>query len=143
MSKLNILSSLGFLSATVLSCSIAAPTLANPVGHYYGNYRINSYSSYPTYSNWIYGSPIPAPTSVNPVTGSAVNPYSSNFYFNRQPARRRGDRDIYNSILIRPTVINSQINNSVLVEPRIVDRNPYIPIYFPESGGYIRGYRNY
>jgi hypothetical protein len=119
MAKLPLLSGLGALSLGLLSLvTQVAPALANPVRIYYPT---NGYQPYQGQSNWIYGSPIPAPMPVNPVTGSAVNSQYYNGYIIRQPRRyHRGDRQIDNSILVNPTLINSEVSDSVLVNPTII-----------------------
>ncbi|MBE9126906.1 MULTISPECIES: hypothetical protein [unclassified Coleofasciculus] len=73
-------------------------------------------------SSYIYGSPIPAPVPVNPVTGqpSAFTPYNYD-YGNDYRVRRPIRGSIRNSTLINPTIIDSQISDSVLIDPVIID----------------------
>jgi hypothetical protein len=78
-------------------------------------------------SSVIYGSPIPAPMPVNPVTGRPCT-----FSSGGSSYRNYRDRDntrykepirgsIRDSTLINPTIINSTISDSVLVDPVIID----------------------
>ncbi|MEQ9355355.1 hypothetical protein [Coleofasciculus chthonoplastes] len=78
-------------------------------------------------SSVIYGSPIPAPVPVNPVTGrpcaSSFGGSSDRNYRDYDDYRRdkkpiRGT--IRDSTLINPTVIDSTISDSVLVDPVII-----------------------
>ncbi|MFP4124712.1 hypothetical protein [Coleofasciculus sp.] len=75
----------------------------------------------------IYGSPIPAPVPVNPVTGRPCA-----FSSGGSSSRNYRDRDDYrykepirgtirDSTLINPTIIDSTISDSVLVDPVIID----------------------
>ncbi|MEQ8971001.1 MAG: hypothetical protein RIE73_11465 [Coleofasciculus sp. C1-SOL-03] len=75
-------------------------------------------------SSVIYGSPIPAPVPVNPVTGRpcAFSSGGSSYrdrddYRYKKPIRGT----IRDSTLINPTVIDSTISDSVLVDPVIID----------------------
>jgi hypothetical protein len=94
----------------------------------------------PAPSTYIYGSPIPAPVPVNPVTGH-VQRYDRDAY--GRPSRRdysnygfyRRDRGIYDdrrgiyrgriedSVLVNPTIVDSEIEDSVLINPTIIDQN--------------------
>ncbi|PSB04787.1 hypothetical protein [Merismopedia glauca] len=139
MTKLPLLSGLGVSLGLLFLVTQAAPSLANPVRVYY---PINRYQPYQGYTNWIYGSPIPAPMPVNPITGSAVNSQSYNGYIIRQPLNR-SYRRINNSILVNPTVINSQVSNSVLVNPVVVDTDSDLPVYLRRSEGYRNQYWHY
>ncbi|EDX77302.1 hypothetical protein MC7420_439 [Coleofasciculus chthonoplastes PCC 7420] len=78
-------------------------------------------------SSVIYGSPIPAPVPVNPVTGRPCS-----FSSGGSSYRNYRDRDDYrykepirgtirDSTLINPTIIDSTISDSVLVDPVIID----------------------
>jgi hypothetical protein len=142
MTKLPLLSGLGVLTlGSLLVLAHGLPTSANPIRI---NYPINGYQPYPGYTNWIYGSPIPAPMPVNPVTGSSVNSQFYHGYIITQPRRfKRSDRHINNSILVSPTVINSQFSNSVLVNPTIVDTDSDIPIHIRKYDGYVHQYWHY
>jgi hypothetical protein len=79
----------------------------------------------PLPSTIIYGSPIPAPVPVNPITAEPdfVFPYD---YRVNDPFRTPVRGVIQNSTLINPTVINSTIVDSVLVNPVIVN-SPSFP----------------
>lgn len=103
-------------------------------------------------SSIIYGSPIPAPVPVNPVTGSFT---SSTSYYGVYPGSYgyggygyggygysgygyggygRATGSVVNSTLINPTVVNSSIYNSTLINPRIIDSSRYtrrvgVPVY--------------
>ncbi|MEC4982624.1 MAG: hypothetical protein SAJ37_11400 [Oscillatoria sp. PMC 1068.18] len=72
--------------------------------------------------NYIYGSPIPTPVPVNPVTGvpSIFEPRYRGVVPspNINPINRSRIR---NSTLVNPTVINSDISDSVLINPVIVN----------------------
>ncbi len=78
-------------------------------------------------SSVIYGSPIPAPVPVNPVTGRPCA-----FSSGGSSYRNYRDRDDYrykkpirgtirDSTLINPTIIDSTISDSILVDPVIID----------------------
>ena len=87
-------------------------------------------------SSFIYGSPIPTPMPVNPVTG--LQNFGNNSYRNcsfSNPVPLNGT--IQNSVLINPTLINSQIYDSVLVNPRIVNQPVYPSPYY---GGFPNVY---
>ncbi|HEY9695110.1 MAG TPA: hypothetical protein V6D15_23150 [Oculatellaceae cyanobacterium] len=89
-------------------------------------------------SSFIYGSPIPTPMPVNPVTG--VPNLGNNSYRNcgfSNPGTVSGI--IQNSILINPTLVNSQIYDSVLVNPKIVNQ----PVYRSPYYGIIPNIYNY
>lgn len=79
-------------------------------------------------SSVIYGSPIPAPVPVNPVTGSLT---SSTRYYQVYPGfygyggYGRVTGGVVNSTLINPTVVNSSIYNSTLINPTIIDSPGY------------------
>lgn len=79
-------------------------------------------------SSMIYGSPIPAPVPVNPVTATT----SSTRYYGVYPGfyggyggYRRVTGGVVNSTLINPTVVNSSIYNSTLINPTIIDSPGY------------------
>ena len=84
---------------------------------------VNPITSQPSY---IYGNPIPTSVPVYPVTGQpySVSPYD---YRDYNSGIRRGRGVIRNSTLVNPTVINSTISDSVLVDPVIIDSSslPY------------------
>lgn len=93
---------LGFGAAFALLGALAAPASAQSViiinngsTPYYGrNHR-------PTVGNFIYGSPIPTPVPVNPVTGHI--PTRSRF---SKPYRKQR---VYNSTFINPVLVNPTI----------------------------------
>ncbi|HEY9794769.1 MAG TPA: hypothetical protein V6D30_03935 [Leptolyngbyaceae cyanobacterium] len=93
-------------------------------------------SSPPT--SFIYGSPIPSPVPVNPVTGqpSSLSSYGYRDY-NHNLIRRPLGNTIRNSTLINPTVIDSTISDSVLIDPVIINspRSTRSPLrrYSPRS----------
>jgi len=75
----------------------------------------------------IYGSPIPSPIPMNPVTGqpcafssggSSYRNYRDRDYTRYKEPIRGTIRD---STLINPTIIDSTISDSVLVDPVIID----------------------
>jgi hypothetical protein len=139
MSGQPLLSGLGVLTVGLASLLVqAAPSLANPVIYDYGNYRSYPYPSDRGYSNFIYGSPIPAPVPVNPVTGAVVFPDSHNDSNGMEERVRQRYRQINNSVLIRPTVIDSEVNDSVLVYPTIVETDGYPPVYLRRSAPVYR-----
>lgn len=76
-------------------------------------------------SSAIYGSPIPAPIPVNPVTGQpcAFSSDGSSYQRDRDYTRYRKPirGTIRDSTLINPTIIDSTISDSVLVDPVIID----------------------
>src|SRR3712207_6086470 len=65
--------------------------------------------------SYIYGNPIPAPVPVNPITGTPCSLSSSTVIVTP------GRGTIYDSTLIRPTIVNSTVSNSVLVNPVIIN----------------------
>ena len=73
-------------------------------------------------TSYIYGSPIPSPVPVNPVTGqpSSLSSYGYRDY-NHNLIRRPLGNTIRNSTLINPTVIDSTISDSVLIDPVIIN----------------------
>lgn len=80
-------------------------------------------------SSFIYGSPIPTPMPVNPITG--LRNFGNNSYQNcnfSNPVPLSGT--IQNSILINPTLVNSQVYDSVLVNPTIVNQPVYPSPYY-------------
>ena len=97
----------GFATAALI-VAVAAPASAQSViiingsssnPYYRGNHN-------PTVGNFIYGSPIPTPVPVNPVTGHI--PTQSYF------SKPRRSRTIHNStfvnpILVKPTIVNPTI----------------------------------
>lgn len=111
-----------------LVVSGAIPAIANPI-------ILRSQSC----SSIIYGSPIPAPVPVNPVTGQPCSLSSDNYGYDnyrdynyrdynygdynygRNPVRGR----IENSTLINPTIIDSTISDSVIIDPTIINSSRY------------------
>ncbi len=93
-------------------------------------------------SSFIYGSPIPTPMPVNPVTGLqnfGNNSYRNCNFNNSVPSSLLSplpyplpplSGTIQNSVLINPTLINSQIFDSVLVNPKIVNQPVYPSPYY-------------
>ncbi len=85
-------------------------------------------------SHTIYGSPISSPIPVNPITGSADN-YSNSYYYPGYstvvPNSVRGN--VVNSTLLYPTVINSSVSDSVLVNPVFVNQTGYPGSYIQRS----------
>lgn len=97
---------------TLLSCLLAVagmPVEARPVV---------IQASPPT--SFIYGSPIPTPVPVNPVTGQPSS-LSSSGYRDYNVIRRPLGGMIQNSTLINPTIINSTISDSVVIDPVIIN----------------------
>jgi hypothetical protein len=101
---------------------------APPTSYIYGSpipspVPVNPITSQPSY---IYGNPLPTSVPVYPVTGQpySVSPYD---YRDYNSGIRRGRGVIRNSTLVNPTVINSTISDSVLVDPVIIDSSslPY------------------
>ncbi|BDI19162.1 hypothetical protein ANSO36C_49640 [Nostoc cf. commune SO-36] len=72
----------------------------------------------PAVGSFIYGSPIPTPMPVDPATGLMPqrNHYPDYYY----PQLRRNVR---NSTLINPTLINPAIRNSTIINPVIIDNS--------------------
>ncbi|MEO0684505.1 MAG: hypothetical protein AAFY76_05515 [Cyanobacteria bacterium J06649_11] len=95
---------LGFGVASVLLAGIAAPAAAQSVVII--NNSVNSSTSYyrghsHTTVNFIYGSPIPTPVPVNPVTGHI--PIQSYF------SKPRRSTKVYNATFINPVLVNPAI----------------------------------
>jgi hypothetical protein len=92
-----------------------------------------------TCSSVIYGSPIPAPVPVNPVTGQPCSFSFNNYrdynyrdynyrdydYGYDNSARNQVRGTIRNSTLINPTIIDSTISDSVLIDPTIINSSRY------------------
>jgi len=76
-----------------------------------------AYIYQPPAASYIYGSPIPTPVPVNPVTGLA--PSTSNYY--SYPVRR----NVVDSTLVNPVLVNPTIRNSTLINPVIVNDPVY------------------
>lgn len=68
--------------------------------------------------SFIYGSPIPTPMPVDPVTGFSVRRTPINSW-SSTPRRRTGT--VVNSTLINPVLVNPTIRNSTLVNPVILN----------------------
>ncbi len=107
----------------------AIPVTANPI-----ILRSHPVVPSPSCSSIIYGSPIPAPVPVNPVTGQPCSFSSDNYRdynyrdydygdynYGRNPVRGR----IENSTLINPTIIDSTISDSVIIDPTIINSSRY------------------
>jgi hypothetical protein len=96
----------------------------------YDNYR------QPTVTNFIYGSPIPTPVPVNPITGQIID--SSNYSI---PQVRRYRQHSYppvrqnftNSTFVNPVLVNPRIHNSTIINPTIVNDS-----YYHRPGSIIR-----
>ncbi|PPS44752.1 hypothetical protein [Chroococcidiopsis sp. TS-821] len=69
-------------------------------------------------SSFIYGSPIPTPMPVDPVTGISVRRAPINSW-SSTPTRRSGT--VVNSTLINPVLVNPQIQDSTLINPVILN----------------------
>ncbi|GAB1540267.1 hypothetical protein NUACC21_29360 [Scytonema sp. NUACC21] len=78
----------------------------------------------PAVGNFIYGSPIPTPIPVNPVTGLTPN-HSQNLYPQGYYSYPQGRYKIIDSTIVNPVLVNPQIRNSTLVNPVIVKDGPY------------------
>lgn len=107
------------VTAAIFSLGIAtqAPVAAQsviivPQGGFYGVQQPQTFSSF------IYGSPIPTPMPVNPVTGHSIRTTND---FDAFPSRRSGS--VVNSTLLNPILINPTIQDSTLVNPIILN-NP-------------------
>lgn len=83
--------------------------------------------SQPQAAPFIYGSPIPPPVPVNPVTGQIPNNTSntSNNYYSYPDPYYSGRGRVDNSTLINPTLVNPRINDSTLVNPVIINDSGY------------------
>ncbi|MEM6753004.1 MAG: hypothetical protein AAF630_08560, partial [Cyanobacteria bacterium P01_C01_bin.38] len=97
----------GFATAALIG-TVAAPASAqsviiinNSTPHYRGNHK-------PTVGNFIYGSPIPTPIPVNPVTGHT--PRQSYF------SKPRRSRTIYNPTLVNPVLVQPTIVNPTIIK---------------------------
>lgn len=88
----------------------------------------------PPVASYIYGSPIPTPILVNPLTG--LLPSSNYSYYPASPTYYsypvRGN--IVNSTLINPTLVNPTIRNSTLINPVIVNEQFYRTPVLGRSG---------
>ncbi|MBE9189038.1 hypothetical protein IQ230_01370 [Gloeocapsopsis crepidinum LEGE 06123] len=68
--------------------------------------------------SFIYGSPIPTPMPVDPVTGFSVRRTPINSW-NSTPTRRTGT--VVNSTLVNPVLVNPTIRDSTLINPVILN----------------------
>jgi len=92
---------LGLGAAAVLLGAVAAPASAQSVIIIDNSTPHHGRNHNPTVGNFIYGSPIPTPVPVNPVTGHI--PTQS--YFSK-PYRKQ---KVYNSTFINPVLVNPTI----------------------------------
>ncbi|PMB08437.1 hypothetical protein CEN49_09920 [Fischerella thermalis CCMEE 5273] len=72
----------------------------------------------PTVGSFIYGSPIPTPMPVDPVTGLMPN----RSIYNTYPTLHQNIQD---NILVNPVLVNPKIRNSTLINPVIVKDSWY------------------
>lgn len=123
------------LIGTALLTTMIAPASAQSVIVERGRvtYGVNQYPAAAPYiyqspapaAPFIYGSPIPTPIPVNPATGLP----SSNTYY-PYPGRR----NVQDSTLINPILVNPRIRNSTLINPVIVDEPVYrAPVRYRRS----------
>ncbi|MUL35116.1 hypothetical protein BWI75_01750 [Gloeocapsopsis sp. AAB1 = 1H9] len=68
--------------------------------------------------SFIYGSPIPTPMPVDPVTGFSVRRTPINSW-SSIPTKRTGT--VVNSTLVNPVLVNPTIRDSTLINPVILD----------------------
>lgn len=94
---------LGFGAAALIG-AVAAPASAQSIIIINNSTPDYGRNHNPTVGNFIYGSPIPTPVPVNPVTGHIP----TRSYFSK-PQR---SRTIYNSTLINPVLVNPTIIKS-------------------------------
>lgn len=84
--------------------------------------------SQPPLTSYIYGSPIPTPVPVNPLTGllpsSNYSSYPASSTYYSDPVRG----NVVNSTLINPTLVNPTIRNSTLINPVIVEQFYRTPV---------------
>ncbi|MBV6625024.1 MAG: hypothetical protein KI793_19205 [Rivularia sp. (in: Bacteria)] len=90
--------------AAALVAAVAAPASAQSIIIIDGGTPYHGRSHSPNVSNFIYGSPIPTPVPVNPVTGQI--PTQS--YFSKPHKKRK----VYNSTIINPVLVNPVIIKS-------------------------------
>jgi hypothetical protein len=85
--------------------------------------RTTTYDNYsqPTVTNFIYGSPIPTPVPVNPITGQIINgsnysiPQVRRYRHHSYPPVRQYFR---NQTFVNPVLVNPRIHNSIIISPR-------------------------
>ncbi|AFZ31418.1 hypothetical protein Glo7428_2923 [Gloeocapsa sp. PCC 7428] len=97
---------------TIPSAPVAAQSVFIGQGVPYGVSQPQNVSSF------IYGSPIPTPMPVDPVTGISVRRAPINSW-SSTPTRRTGT--VVNSTLINPVLVNPKIQDSTLINPVILD----------------------
>ncbi len=90
----------GFAAAALVG-GVAAPASAQSVIIINGSTPYYGGNHNPNVGNFIYGSPIPTPIPVNPVTGNI--PARSNF------SKPRRSRTIHNSTFVNPVLVNPTI----------------------------------
>jgi len=112
---------LGMVLITATTAPAAAQSVVVQRGFATGVTHVPVASPYiyqpPATASYIYGSPIPTPVPVNPVTGLA--PSTSNYY--SYPVRR----NVVDSTLVNPVLVNPTIRNSTLINPVIVNDPVY------------------
>ncbi len=121
-------SHLGFMVFGITTALGLTPAFAQTSTTIYQ--RTTTYDSYtqPTVTNFIYGSPIPTPVPVNPITGQIID--SSNYYtpqvrryrsYSYPPVRQH----FRNSTFVNPVLVNPRIHNSTIINPTIVNDSNY------------------
>ena len=77
----------------------------------------------PAVGSFIYGSPIPTPMPVNPATGlmPSYKDYSSPYSYSVR-------RNVVDSTLVNPILVNPNIRDSTLINPVIVNDGWQIPV---------------
>jgi hypothetical protein len=117
--KLNSAYLLGLGFTVALMSATTTPVSAQQIividhGGFYGV----SQPQTPINGSFIYGSPIPTPMPVDPLTGLMPNRSIHNTY----PKLHRNIRD---NVLVNPVLVNPKIRNSTLINPVIVKDSWY------------------
>jgi hypothetical protein len=112
-----------------LLTATTAPASAQPVV-VFGQGIPFGVSQPPPVASYIYGSPIPTPVPVNPMTGLVPSSTYSSYPGYSYP----GSGTVVNSTLINPTLVNPRIRNSTLINPVIVNDQFYRSPVLGRSG---------
>jgi hypothetical protein len=117
--KLNQAYSLGLGFTVALMGATTTPVSAQQIividqAGFYGVHQPQT----PTVGSFIYGSPIPTPMPVDPVTGLMPNRSIYNTY-------PKLHQNIQDNVLVNPVLVNPKIRNSTLINPVIVKDSWY------------------
>jgi hypothetical protein len=123
-------SHLSFLALGITTAlGLTSPASAQTSTIIYQGTTTTTYDNYrqPTVTNFIYGSPIPTPVPVNPITGQIID--SSNYSIPLRRYRQHSyppvRQNFTNSTFVNPVLVNPRIHNSTIINPIIVNDSYY------------------